>query len=212
MISRATLYVSILLASLAPVTAAAQCGGQCILPPCGCAWSGTDHVSYGAFQQNSLALGNCIGSLSCGTFPALGNSLDVPIDGVATFGLSGDGGVSYALFGASSAHFLFHLNTTAMNGNDMDMQTELLQMDLTTYQGYQLRESPTLASTGQCHAMSTGGGNFQITGFFDVFVELSTDGGQTWTPGSAPEHITPVFDDWLPVKETTWGSVKATYR
>ena len=51
-----------------------------------------------------------------------------------------------------------------------------------------IRESPTLASVGQhtLHPMpgtpSMPDGMLFIDSFFDVFTELSIDGGQTWTP------------------------------
>lgn len=46
-----------------------------------------------------------------------------------------------------------------------------------------IRESPTIASTGQTVTTDVGGGMYRIDSFFDVFTELSIDGGQTWTPG-----------------------------
>jgi hypothetical protein len=51
-----------------------------------------------------------------------------------------------------------------------------------------IRESPTLPSQGQhsLHPMpgtpSMPGGMLAIDSFFDVFTEISLDGGQTWTP------------------------------
>jgi hypothetical protein len=51
-----------------------------------------------------------------------------------------------------------------------------------------IRESPTLATQGQhsLHPMpgtpSMPGGMLAIDSFFDVFTEISLDGGQTWTP------------------------------
>jgi hypothetical protein len=52
-----------------------------------------------------------------------------------------------------------------------------------------LRESPTIASTGQTVITDVGGGMYQIDSFFDVFTELSIDGGQTWTPGDQPMQL-----------------------
>ena len=52
--------------------------------------------------------------------------------------------------------------------------------------GATIRESPTLASDGQTTVTDLGGGNFQISSFFDVFTELSLDGGQTWVPSAGP--------------------------
>jgi PEP-CTERM motif-containing protein len=53
-----------------------------------------------------------------------------------------------------------------------------------------IRESPTLGSTGQ-HTLSAlpTPGTFQVDSFFDVFVELSLDNGQTFYPGSSPIHL-----------------------
>jgi hypothetical protein len=50
--------------------------------------------------------------------------------------------------------------------------------------GVMLRESPTLQSTGEIQIQDIGGGMFHIDSFFDVFTELSLDGGETWLPAS----------------------------
>lgn len=55
--------------------------------------------------------------------------------------------------------------------------TEMLAMDLTGA-GFMVRESPTKASTGKVTPIPGGG----FDSFFDVFVELSFDGGQSWVP------------------------------
>jgi hypothetical protein len=70
-------------------------------------------------------------------------------------------------------------------------QTEMLQLDLTgggLPTGLKIRESPTLASTGTSTIQYIGG-PYHIDSFFDVFTELSIDGGQSWTPGNAPLHL-----------------------
>ena len=40
---------------------------------------------------------------------------------------------------------------------------------------------------------------FRIDSFFDVFTELTLDGGQSWTPGGSPMHLTgvPEVQQWL---------------
>jgi hypothetical protein len=47
-----------------------------------------------------------------------------------------------------------------------------------------IRESPTLASLGTTTVTSIPASRalFQIDSFFDIFTELSVDGGQTWNP------------------------------
>jgi hypothetical protein len=70
--------------------------------------------------------------------------------------------------------------------------TEMLQLDLaggTLPPGMMIRESPTLASMGRTTITDLGGGLYHIDSFFDVFTELSLDGGQSWTPGDNPMHL-----------------------
>ena len=74
--------------------------------------------------------------------------------------------------------------------------TEMLSMNLTgSYPGpggpipFMIRESPTLASTGQHTVVPQSDGSFQSNSFFDVFTELSLDGGQTFMPSSGPVHL-----------------------
>ena len=58
-----------------------------------------------------------------------------------------------------------------------------------------LRESPTRASTGQITLLDTCPlcvppfTTYQVTSFFDVFAEVSIDGGQTWVPSNGPFRI-----------------------
>jgi hypothetical protein len=66
-------------------------------------------------------------------------------------------------------------------------QTEMLQLNLSGNTGIGLaliRESPTLPSLGQTQIDDLGNGSFRIDSFFDVFTELSLDGGQSWIPSS----------------------------
>jgi hypothetical protein len=44
----------------------------------------------------------------------------------------------------------------------------------------EIRESPAIASEGQTIITDIGGGLYHIDSFFDVFTELSVDGGQSW--------------------------------
>lgn len=53
-----------------------------------------------------------------------------------------------------------------------------------------LRESPTLPSLGLHQVTELApGGPYQIDSFFDVFTELSLDGGQNWIPSSGPVRM-----------------------
>ena len=47
----------------------------------------------------------------------------------------------------------------------------------------------TLPSPGHTTLTTLPGGMYHIDSFFDVFTELSIDGGQTWHPSSGPAHL-----------------------
>ena len=71
-------------------------------------------------------------------------------------------------------------------------QTEMLALSLTastTVGPVMIRESPTLASTGMTTVAALGGGQYRIDSFFDVFTELSFDGGQSWIPSTGPARV-----------------------
>jgi hypothetical protein len=68
-------------------------------------------------------------------------------------------------------------------------QTEMLAMNLIGTGGSMIRESPTLASLGQTKITDIGGGLYHIDSFFDVFTELSLDGGASWIPSAGPAHV-----------------------
>ena len=55
--------------------------------------------------------------------------------------------------------------------------------------GVMLRESPTLRSTGKTTIQKPAGGGVKINSFFDVFTEVSLDGGQTWSPVGDPTRV-----------------------
>ena len=47
-----------------------------------------------------------------------------------------------------------------------------------------IRESPTEPSRGGTEIDAQSGGTYKINSFFDVFTELSLDGGATWSPAT----------------------------
>jgi PEP-CTERM motif len=75
---------------------------------------------------------------------------------------------------------------------DMEMLEMNLSGEIDPTTPFLLRESPTESSTGVTTLTSLGGGQYQIDSFFDIFTELSLDGGNTWTPAVAqvPEPST----------------------
>ena len=49
---------------------------------------------------------------------------------------------------------------------------------------FMLRESPTKQSLGKHVVTFPGDGTIQVDSFFDIFTELSLDGGQTFSPAN----------------------------
>ena len=75
-----------------------------------------------------------------------------------------------------------------------DFQTEIVSMNLTGdlpgVGPFIIRESPLQSSMG-VHVVTqlNDGGLYHIDSFFDVFTELSVDGGQSWIPADNPTHL-----------------------
>ena len=71
--------------------------------------------------------------------------------------------------------------------------TEILSMDLRGQvpggPAVLIRENPQLASQGQTNITNREDGLFNIDSFFDVFTEVSLDGGETWTPATDPVRV-----------------------
>ncbi|MDD1713455.1 MAG: PEP-CTERM sorting domain-containing protein [Methanoregulaceae archaeon] len=82
--------------------------------------------------------------------------------------------------------------TNRMLSDTGSFQTEILSMSLTgntPFGPVMIRESPTRASGGRTDITDIGGGMYHIDSFFDVFTELSIDGGQTWVPSDTSTHM-----------------------
>jgi hypothetical protein len=90
-----------------------------------------------------------------------------------------------SLPGANSAVRVTH---TGDVGPTSFFDTEMLQLDITG-PGILIRESPTLPSLGATSITDLGGGMWTIDSFFDVFTELSIDGGQSWVPSDGPTRM-----------------------
>jgi hypothetical protein len=85
-----------------------------------------------------------------------------------------------------------HVTGTGVgNPNERVFDTEMLMLDLSGggAMPFMIRESPTLRSTGMTLIQELPGGGFAIDSFFDVFTELSLDGGQTWIPADRAMHM-----------------------
>jgi autotransporter-associated beta strand protein len=103
------------------------------------------------------------------------------------FELSTDNGVTYQPITVTNANVSVQVTYATNSGGLSTYTTEMLSLDLTSG-NIRLRESPTLQSTGQTTVRPVAGG-FMATSFFDIFTELSLDGGNTWTAASQSAHV-----------------------
>jgi hypothetical protein len=93
--------------------------------------------------------------------------------------------------------------------------TEMISMSLSGSVGgnnIQIRESPTLASLGEVDIADLGGGLYQIDSFFDIFTELSVDGGPWMPQSNQAVRIVLVPAATVPVQSSTWGAIKVLYQ
>lgn len=161
--------------SHASVTSSSDC-----LPPLGPsnAYIGMYH-SYAVPGVGTVVLSNSIHSQfsSCTPPPAVTttHSFDSMV--------SGDFSVDGVPFGPfqSSALTTVSLTFAGMVGPTRFFDTEMLQLDVPSSSGMMVRESPTLKSTGKTSVTDLGSGSYLIDSFFDVFTEISLDGGLNWT-------------------------------
>jgi len=117
--------------------------------------------------------------------PPLGGTVDVSFSGQAFLDLSLDGGQTFQPHGAPFG-ILARFHHFLDSAGKAYVETEILQMDLSGGSLPPLLHlrsipSPTMPSTGLMTLEPIPGG-FHIDSFFDVFTEISLDGGTTWHP------------------------------
>ncbi len=81
------------------------------------------------------------------------------------------------------ARMVERITLAGTRGAARTFDTELMSFELggsTTPAGAMVRESPSRASTGRTTVTVLSGGQFRIESFYDVWLELSLDGGGTW--------------------------------
>ena len=100
------------------------------------------------------------------------------------------------------------------NGPTRFFDTEMLQLDISGGP-LMIRESPTLPSLGRT-AITDLGGMYRIDSFFDVFTELSLDGGQTWLPSTDaagnPYAGRVMIPGTVAVSASSWAKMKVLYK
>lgn len=105
--------------------------------------------------------------------------------------ISFDGGSNWFPSNSPGTRVVIGSNPTGQSGNTSFFDVEIVELRLETvaFNGCKMRESPTMASTGQAAITDIGGGMYHIDSFFDIWTELSLDGGQSWMPASGSQRI-----------------------
>jgi hypothetical protein len=106
------------------------------------------------------------------------------------FEISFNGGTTYTSITANAANTMQIAYQSSSGGEDTYL-TEMTKLDIiggSLPAGVQIRESPTLVSTGETHIKPVPGG-YMICSFFDIYTEVSTDYGCTWSPTGSPGHV-----------------------
>jgi hypothetical protein len=130
--------------------------------------------------------------------PVIGGTNET-FDSIVLGNVSINGGPfnAISLFGPVQV-FLFGYNP----GDTGTFDTEMLSMSLQSVGGsVMIQESPTQQSKGKTTITDQGGGLFRIDSFFDVFTELSLDGGNNWVASVDKTRVdlgnTPLPAAWL---------------
>ena len=124
---------------------------------------------------------------------------DETFDSIALGNVSINGGPfsAISLFGAVQVFLLGYAP-----GDTGTFDTEMLALNLQSAGGgIMIQESPTQQSKGKTTITDQGGGLYRIDSFFDVFTELSLDGGRNWVASVDKTHVdltnTPLPAAWI---------------
>jgi len=206
------LLATLLALVLTPGAAAASCTypAPCIPPLTSCGYASTCLLTYpmGVSYRN-LAIHDfsaCVtvmpGQVTAGGFNCL---VDLDVDW-------GAGWNSYSNVPASG-WMVFTWTGTGSQGEDQ-YSAQLAQLDFSgggLPEVVMFRESPMLTSSGQASTL-VAGNDYHIDSFFDVFVEISLDDGNSWYAAPSSCHIDLGPRGPVPVRSSTWGSIKTLYR
>lgn len=205
--------VFVLLAAAAPVAAQNTFPDDCI-PPLNSSYAGQFHAKY-SDGTNVYDLTQPIHDrfTSCDSTPPAGSSSTHSFGSTVTAQISVNGGPAQPIQGLAATSVL--VQSAGSAGPTRFFDTEMLQLDLVAGPAM-IRESPTRASHGRTAITNLGGGTFQIDSFFDVFTELSVDGGQTWHPSTDgqgnPAAGRMAIPGTVAVAPGSWSKVKSIYK
>ena len=204
------LVLAVLALGFSAGLARAQCTQTTVcIPDQSCEYDGSRPISYppGPCMIRNVRLSS---PTSCAAPAPPGGTISSFFDVFVDLQLSTDGGATWV-----PEHTTAHSgiqSTTETNGTTFD--TQMLQLDIsggTFPAGTMIRQSPSNTSVGQ-ETETTGSGGFHVSSFFDIFTEVSLDGGSTWTPASAGDQVTLSVPGATLTVHETWGALKVIYR
>src|SRR5436190_7909445 len=157
------------------------------LPPIGGSYLADLRDVHARFASGQILLSDVIHDWFLSSFPPpplLGTTTH-SFGSTVNMNVSVDGGTTFNPFSAPAA-VTVKVDSTSDVGSSRFFDTEMLQLDIsggTLPAGVMFRESPTKASLGRTSVrQDPATGQNYISSFFDVFTELSTDGGASWSP------------------------------
>lgn len=169
--------------------------------------------NYSSAKSNtSISFAPVTFNLGNGSQMGLRESPSRPSTGTTTITTWGDGSMQMSSFfdvfteisldggsiwtqpgGASTMEFDTLPAIPVSSGTDMTFDTEMLSMNLSGNApggGFMIRESPTQPSPGHTTLREIGcSGCIKVDSFFDVFIDLSLDGGTTWNPATGSTRM-----------------------
>lgn len=159
------------------------------LPPNGTYSSVTNAVTTFA---NGVKIRNVNhgGFTNFGAAPVLNATQSYSFNSQVSLEVSLDGGQTY-LPAAAPASASISATHDWDNGNTKNFAAEMISLSMiggTLPNGVRIRESPTLHSNGRT-SINPDGAGYRINSFFDVFTELSLDGGQTWSAAQSSTQV-----------------------
>ncbi len=129
--------------------------------------------------------------------PPPGGSNVYTSGGIADFLVSVNGGGSFVPVRANAQTTVRMTHSADVHGPQpvpwvtQIFDTEMLQLDISggnLPNGLRIRVSPTRPARGQATVEQVDGG-YRVSSFFDLWTDMSLDGGQTWVPSINPQRV-----------------------
>ncbi len=123
----------------------------------------------------------------CFAPPASGSAVEV-LTSTLTFGVTVGGGSAQATT-VTNVPVSITVTYGGTVGNVTTYTEQMTQFGVSVPGAEMIRIDPVHPSTGTAEVTDYGGGNFAIGSFFDIFTDLSLDGGATWLPSLTSQRI-----------------------